>query len=257
MEKISIAILTKNEEKYIRMCLESVAWADEIVILDGFSTDGTVKICQEYTDKIHQRKFSGSFPKERQFLLSKVKNRWVFMVDADMVIPEKLKDEIMHRSSTEEINNYAAFNFRGLTIYLGKPIRHSSWFDPTYTRLFNKEKGKYDTNLKYIDNFVPEGKIGVMDNYILHYGFETLSEHLTRIDRYTSLNAEDLYTKGVRIKPGNILWFLWIRTIVIFFYKFIYKKGFLDGIHGFIVCSISAFCYLISYLKLWEIQKKK
>lgn len=257
MEKISVGIITKNEEKHIRQCLESVKWADEIVIVDGFSTDKTIKISQEYTDKIYQREFSGSFAKERDFLLSKTSNKWVFMVDADMVVPENLKQEILEKFTNKSINNYSAFNFRALTIYLGKPIRHCGWFDPSYTRLFNKEKGEYDTELKYIDNFIPEGRVGIMKNYLIHYGFESLSEHLIRIDRYTTLNAEDLYSKGIRITLLNIIYYFLFKPTAVFLYKFIYKLGFLDGIHGFIVCSISAFVYLISYFKLWEIQKNK
>lgn len=252
MEKLSAALIVKNEEKFIRQCLESLKWADEIVILDGFSSDRTVEICREYTEKVFQRPFSGSFNEERQFLLSKADNDWVFMVDADMVVPAATRDEIKAFLSSGRTGEYAAFNFRGLTIYLGRAIRHCGWYDASYTRLFNKKKGAYDTRLKYIDNFVPAGRAGVMKEPLIHYGFETFSEHVMRIDRYTTLNAEDLRIKGVRITPLNSIWYFVGKPAAVFLYKYLYKAGFLDGAHGFAVCSISAFVYLISYFKLWE-----
>lgn len=252
MEKLTAALIVKNEERFIRQCLESLKWVDEIIILDGFSTDRTVEICREYTDKVFQRPFSGSFNEERQFLISKADNDWVLMVDADMLVPPEAAGEIRAVLSPDAAAGYAAFNFRALTIYLGRPIRHCGWFAPEYTRLFNRKKGSYDTRLKYIDNFVPAGRTGVMKEHLIHYGYETVSEHVARIDRYTTLNTEDLRIKGVGITPVNAFWYFFAKPAAVFFYKYFYRRGFLDGAQGFIVCSISAFVYLISYFKLWE-----
>lgn len=256
MERISVGLIVKNEEKHIRQCLENLTWADEIVILDGYSTDRTLDIAREFTDKIYQKEFSGSFPQERQYLLTKTSNKWVFMVDGDMVIPEELKEEIKERFSSS-VDEYAAFNLRHLNIYLGKEIRHCGWYEPNNTRIFNKEKGNYDTHMKYIDTFMPQGDIGIMSNHILHFGFETISEHLLRMDRYSTLNAQDLETKGYRISVFNSFYSFIIRPLIIFLYKFIYKRGFLDGREGLIICFMSAVTYAVSYFKLWEMQKRR
>jgi len=254
-QQISAALIVRNEEKYIRQCLDSIKWTDEIVIVDGYSTDKTVEICKEYTDKIYQKNFEG-FNIERQYLLSKCSNKWVLMVDADMIIPEETKNEIIAKLNEDNLDKFAAYNFRTLNIYLGKEIKHCGWFDPTFTRFFNKEKGGYDTRLKYIDNFIPTGKIGIMKNYIIHYGFETISEHFSRMDRYSTLNAYDLQIKGVKVKPHNILYYFGIKPVLIFIYKYFYKLGFLDGFPGFCISALSGITYFVSYLKLYEMQKK-
>ena len=148
--KLSAALIVKNAEAHIHECLESLKWADEIVILDGMSTDKTVEICREFTDKVFRREFV-SFTEERQALLGKTSYGWVFMVDGDMVVPVELAREIRTVLENPECSGY---NMRGLTILFGKPVKHCGWFEPTYLRLFNKEKGAYDTKLKYIDNFI-------------------------------------------------------------------------------------------------------
>ncbi len=255
MNKISVVILTKNEEKYIRNALESVKWLDEIIIVDGFSTDRTLEIAREFTDKIYQKNFT-SFPEQRQDALKFTSNAWVFMVDADMVVPQELKEEILQQFS-RPVDEYAAFNLRFLNIYLGKKIKHCGWYDPNNTRLFNKEKGNYNTRLKYLDTFMPKGKIGLMKNHILHFGLENVSEYVIRLERYSTLNAEDLMIKGYRISGFNIFFYFLIKPTLVFLYKFIYKRGFLDGIEGLMVCLTSAISYCISYLKLWEIQRKR
>lgn len=254
MNKISVVILTKNEEKHIRGCLESVKWADEIIILDSFSADHTVEIAREFTDKIYQRDFTG-FPQQRHDALQFTSNSWVFMVDSDMVIPRELREEIKDTFS-RSIGEYSAFKFRFLTVYFGKEIRHCGWYDPNNTRLFNKEKGNFNTSLRYLDDFIPKGKVGVMKNHILHFGQENISEYVIRLERYSTLNAEDLMSKGYRISYFNIYFYFLIKPMMVFLYKFIYKRGFLDGVGGLMVCITSAITYCISYLKLWEKQKK-
>ncbi|MBN1871175.1 MAG: glycosyltransferase [Candidatus Omnitrophica bacterium] len=254
-EKISVALIVKNEEEHIRQCLESLYWADEIVVLDGFSTDRTLEIVRQYTDKIYQKKFEG-FPREREYLLTKTANDWVFMVDADMVIQPPLIKEIEEEFS-KSLQRYSACTFRFLNIYLGKEIRHCGWYDPNNPRLFDKRKGKYDTKMKYIDSFIPDGRVKVMRNDILHYGFKSINEHFARVNRYSELNAEDLNTKGIRINNFNIAYYFILKPILVFLYKYVYKKGFLDGIVGLILCLMAAITYRVSYFKLWELQKKK
>ena len=253
-ERITAALIVKNEIKYIRQCLESLDWVDEIVVLDGYSTDGTLDIIREYDVKLFQKRFEG-FPKEREYLLTKASNDWVFMVDADMVIPKELRLEI-ERSLTEDISRYSAFTFRFLNIYLGKYIRHCGWYDPNNPRLFNKRKGRYDTQMKYIDSFIPDGQIKVMKNHILHYGFETVQEHYLRVDRYAALNAEDLRTKGLEIRIFNMPYYFIFKPLAVFIFKYFFKRGFLDGTTGLVLCLMAAVTYQLSYFKLWEAQRR-
>ncbi len=249
MEKLSAALIVKNSEAHIRECLESLKWADEIVILDGFSTDKTVDICREFTDKVYQKEFTG-FNEERQELLSRTANKWVFMVDSDMVIPKELFEEIMKVMENPLCSGY---NMRALTLLWGKPVKHSGWFAPGYLRLFNKEKGGYNTKLKYLDLFiVKEGETGVLKNHLVHYGYNSLKEYVDKVNRYTTLDAQDLNTKGVKFSLLKII----LRPPAIFFNRYIYKLGFLDGMTGLIIAIFTTYTYIVSYLKLWELQKK-
>jgi glycosyltransferase involved in cell wall biosynthesis len=248
MEKLSAALIIRNQEEHLRECLSSLTWADEIVVLDGFSTDNTVPICREFTDKIYQRTFT-SFNEERQALLEKTSQPWVLMIDGDMVVPKKLIEEIQKLTPD---STCAGYTMRALTTFLGREIRHCGWFEPTFLRLFNKEKGGYDVRLKYIDHFiVREGTVGILRNHLLHYGYKDIKEYLDKINRYTSLDAEDRDAKGLAISPVMTA----VRPVFIFVYKYIWQRGFLDGIPGLIICLFSGFTYLVSYYKLWELRR--
>ena len=157
MNKLSVAIITKNEQENIRRCLNSLKWADEIVVLDGYSSDRTIEICREFTDKIYQKEFE-CFPKERAYVLAKTSCPWVLSVDADMYFPESMCKEI--KDILREGPRYDAFLLKGLTIFLGKEIKHCGWFDCRYLRLFNKDKGHYDLSLRCYDPFIVNGNIG-------------------------------------------------------------------------------------------------
>ncbi|HCG76367.1 MAG: glycosyltransferase family 2 protein [bacterium (Candidatus Ratteibacteria) CG_4_9_14_3_um_filter_41_21] len=254
MEKLSVAIITKNEEKSIGRCLESLKWVDEIVVLDGYSTDRTVKICKNYTNKIYQKQFE-SFPVERDFVLKKTSHRWVLSVDADMYFLPEICEEI--KTVLKSDIKYDAFLMRGLTVFLGKEIRHCGWFDLRYLRLFNKEKGNYDLNLKCIDPFIIKGEIGYLKNHFIHYGGDSFSEYFGKIKRYSYLTALEYKTKGLRIQPYNCLFYLFLKPLLVFIYKYIVKRGFLDGIVGFLVCVNSAITYFASYSTFWDIQRKE
>ncbi|MHB9155610.1 MAG: glycosyltransferase family 2 protein [Endomicrobiales bacterium] len=249
MEKLSAALIVKNQEEHIEECLSSLKWADEIVILDGMSTDRTVEICRRFTGRVFQREFT-SFNEERQAVLEKTANRWVFMVDGDMVVPEPLAREIRR---VLEAPQCAAYAMRALTFLFGRPIRRCGWFEPDFLRLFDKEKGGYDTRLKYIDHFiVREGETGVLENHLIHYGYKDLAEYLNKINRYTTLDAQDLHLKGRTMPPGKAI----VKPVFIFLYKYFYRRGFLDGVPGLIISLLSSFTYLISYFKLWELRRK-
>jgi len=253
MEKLSVALITKNEESTIANCLESLKWADEIVVLDGFSTDKTVEICKRYTDKIYQKKFE-SFPHERQFVLEKTSHKWVLSVDADMVFPQAICEEIQEILRSEI--KVDAFLTAGLTVFLNKEVRYCSWFDKRYTRFFNKEKGSYDLNYSVLDVFQIKGPKGKMKNFFYHYAKEDFIDYFGKIKRISYLTALEYKMKGVKINSLNVVYYLLIKPILIFFYKYFYKRGFLDGTVGLIVCINSAISYFVAFAALWDIQRK-
>jgi glycosyltransferase involved in cell wall biosynthesis len=254
MEKLSVALITKNEEKVIGQCLECLKWADEIVVLDGFSTDSTVEICQQYTKNIYQKEFE-SFPKERDFILKKTSHKWVLSVDADMYFPPEICEEI--RDILVKGPKYDGYLCRGLTIFLDKEIRHCSWFDSRYLRFFNKEKGSYDLNYVALDLFYLKGAKGHLKNYFLHYAKESFIDYFGKIKRLSYLTALEYQNKGVKIAGHSFFWFFFSKPMGIFLYKYIWKRGFMDGPEGLIVCINSAISYYVAYAALWDIQRKE
>lgn len=255
MNKLSVALITKNEEAVIGRCLESLKWADEIVILDGCSTDRTLEIGKKYTDKIYQKEFE-SFPKERAYVLGKTSHKWILSVDSDMYFPNEICTEIKELLKTDI--DYDAFLMKGLTIFLGQEIKHCGWYDLRYLRLFNKEKGSYDvTTLTVLDPFKVNGKIGSLKNHFLHYGGDSFVDYFGKIKRYSYLTALEYNNKGLKITSLNAIFYLFFKPLLIFFYKYIYKRGFLDRIPGLLVCINSAISYYVAYSTLWDIQRKE
>lgn len=251
MEKLTVALLVKDQEEHIGACLESVKWADEIVILDGFSKDRTVEICRRYTGNVYQKAFEG-FNTERTFLLGKASNKWVFFIDSDMLITPELAAEIKETLAGPRCSGY---RIKGLTMYLGRGIHHCGWFDPVYLRLFNREKGYYDEKMMYIDNFIiSEGQVGELKSHFIHHGYRDITEHIAKMNRYTSLDSLDLEAKGLALTPLNAPYYLAVRPALVFAYKYFYKAGFLDGYPGFVVSALSAVTYMLSAMKLAERQ---
>lgn len=253
MEKLSVAIITKNNQDVIGRCLESLQWADEIVVLDGYSTDRTVEICRRFTDKVYQKEFE-SFPAERDYVLKRTSYSWILSADADMVFPSEFCEEVRHVLEAPGHDGYLA---RGLTTFLGREIRHCGWFDRRYLRLFNKEKGGYDLTLSVLDLFtVRTGNVGQLRHHFLHVPAEPFIDYFGKIARYAQLTAREYRAKGVRIRPANCWWYLIAKPVAVFLDKYVLKRGFLDGIPGLLVCLNSAISYYCSYAALWDMQRQ-
>lgn len=253
MEQLSVAIITKNNEAVVGRCLQSLRWADEIVVLDGFSTDRTVEVCRQFTDKIYQKEFE-SFPIERDFVLKRTSHSWVLSVDADMVFPAEFCEEVRQVLASPQHDGYLA---RGLTIFLGREIRHCGWFDCRYLRLFNKEKGGYDLTLSVLDLYtIPAGNIGRLRHHFCHFQDESFIDYFGKIKRYSQLTAKEYRVKGVEITPANCWWYLIVKPMAVFVHKYVLKRGFLDGIPGLLVCLNSAVSYYSSYAALWDMQRQ-
>lgn len=254
-EKLSVALIAKNAEQHIGLCLRSVTWADEIVLLDGHSTDRTREIAEAFGAKVVEKDFE-SFPAERQYILSHTSHDWVLSLDADMIVPPPLAKEIQNLlAAAPECNGYL---IRCLNHFLGREIRHCSWFDHRFLRLFNKRKGAYDLSKKVLDPFICEGKVGKLKNYLVHHQTESLEEYLEKItNRYAPYTADEYFSMGVRMRWWNIPWYFAVRPALIFVYKYIWKRGFLDGLPGFVICLNSSILYYFVFSIMWNRQNSK
>ena len=252
---LSVALIAKNASAHIGMCLRSVTWADEIVLLDGHSTDTTREIARSFGAKVIEKDFE-SFPVERQYVLDHTTHNWVLSLDADMIVPPPLAREIQEVLAKGP--GYDAYRMRCLNHFLGRAIKHCSWFDYRFLRLFDKQKGAYDLSKRVLDPFICTGKVGKLKNYLVHHQTESLEEYLQKLTmRYTPLTADEYALKGVRIMWWNIPWYFGLKPWLVFFYKYFLKRGFLDGVPGFIICLNSAILYYLIFSVMWDRQRGK
>jgi glycosyltransferase involved in cell wall biosynthesis len=248
MIPVSVVIVTRNEEKNIGDALESVKDFEDIVVVDSFSEDRTVEICKKYTYRVYQHEWQG-YAKQKQMAVDYAEKPWVLILDADERVTQRLKSEIM-----EEIKNasFSGFYIPRKNFFLGKWIRHGGW-RPDYTlRLFLKDMA-FIEDRKVHEKVVVKGKVGYLKNPLEHYTYRTVSDYIKKMDRYSTLSAEELREKGVN--PGLIT--MVVHPLSTFFKMFFLRGGFMDGIHGLILAILYSYYTLLKYLKLWESSSHK
>lgn len=222
MTTLSAIIITKNEENNIRRTLESIQWVDEIIVIDSQSTDNTVNICKEYTDKVFICDWPG-FGKQKQRALDKVTKEWVLSLDADEVVSEALKESIIKTISKPA---YDAYSMRIQLYFYGKRIRFAVGSDQ-HTRLFKAKTCHFTPNAVH-EKIVHPGKAGKLKGTLDHYSFSDLNTLVGKMNHYTAISAEQKYTSGKRpsiFRP--IFSGLWT-----FLHLYIIKGGFWDGAEG-------------------------
>jgi len=250
MSKLSVIIITYNEEENIKHCLESVKWSDEIVIVDSFSSDKTVEIAREFTPKVFQNKWT-NFSEQKNLALEKASNEWVLSVDADEMATAKLKEEILTILNSE-FPSFNGYYIPRRNHYLGRWIRHCGWYPDYKLRLFRRVKGRFNERTVH-ESVVIEGRKGHLKSHLNHYSYKNLSDHLGRIDKFSSLAAEEMFTQGKRARVFDLLF----RPLTRFIKMYLINRGYLDGIYGLIVSLMGSFYVFMKYLKLWELLKAR
>ena len=249
MNKLSVVIITKNEEANIRRCLDSVAWADEIVIIDSQSEDKTLEIAREFPVKVYSPEWKGYGPAKQEGVKHTTYN-WILSVDADEVVTADLKQEIQQVLNTE--SPVSGYYMPRMTNFLGKWIHHSNWYPDYVLRLFNKEKGNFNSNVVH-EAIEVSGETAYLKNDLLHYSYPSLDEYFRKFNIYTLMGAEELLKKG---KKAGIFEFS-IKPMAAFIKHYILKKGFLDGLEGFLISFLSAVAVMVKYAKLRELIRKQ
>jgi len=247
MNKISVTIITKDEEKNISDCLKSVQWADEIIIVDSESSDRTVELAKQFTDKIFIRKWEGYVPQKR-YALSLATNEWVLSLDADERVTPELKDEIINLSPGE----FSGFKIRRKNFLLNKEITSCGWEKDYQLRLMRKDKASLSDRLVH-EKFIVDGQVDKLKNPMIHYTFSSFSVYFSKINHYSSLKAQELLTK--KKKVGG--WTIFSHTVSAFFAFFFIRRGFKDGVYGLIISLLHSVSTMMNYIKLWELQNRK
>lgn len=248
--RISAAIITFNEEKNIRGCLGSIKWVDEIIVVDSFSTDKTVEICREYTDRVIQREWSGHV-KQKQFALEQATGDWILSLDADERLSqeaaEEIKSRVLHSSPSVD-----GFILPRQSYYLKRWINHGGWYPDSKLRLVRRGRARWGGDDPH-DKLIINGKTGRLRGKILHYVYSDISHQLKTVDSFSRISAEQWHKDGKKFN----LFFLLFRPPIRFLEMYIWKKGFLDGMPGFIIAVVSSYYIFLKYAKLWELQKVK
>lgn len=246
---ISAVILTKNEEKNIEACLTSIAWCDEKIIIDDHSEDKTVELAKKKGAKVFSRAMRGDFSDQRNFGLSKTSGDWVLFIDADERVSSALWYEIMQYTS-ESIEEYTGFYIKRLDTMWGKILRHGEMGNIVLLRLAKKGAGKWEGNVH--ERWNVQGKTTLLKNPLDHFPHNTVTEFLKEINFYTDLRAEELFKKKTSVN--------WLAIIVYpkakFILNYFFRRGFLDGLPGFVVAMLMSFHSFLVRGKLWLLWQK-
>lgn len=248
-QKISVCIICGNEIKNIERCLKSVTWADEIVVLDSFSTDGTYDIARRYTDKVFRHEWLG-YIGQKKLVAEKAAGPWILFVDADEEVSDKLRAEIEGLFSKPLPDDVHGFNFPRLVFYLGRWIWHGDWYPDMKLRLFLKRFGECGGEEPH-DRIIVEGKVLNLHGPLNHYTYEGISDQIAQINKFSTISADT----NKRRKAGA--WRIVFHPLFRFIKCYFLKRGFLDGIPGLIIAVNVAFGTFAKYAKLWDVQRRE
>lgn len=249
MEKISVVIITFNEARNIARCLDSVIdIADDIVVVDSFSTDQTQEICKLKGVRLYQTQWQG-YSVTKNYGNSLAIHNYIFSIDADEALSDELKKEIITLKNSAKLSD--AYYVKRLTNYCGSWIRHCGWYPDTKLRLWNKQKGKWEGNIHEEVKMESNSVTHTLKADLHHYSYYSVHQHINQANKFTDLTALEAFNKG---KKAGILKIIF-SPIIKFKRDYFLKLGFLDGYHGFIICAISAFATFLKYTKLHELHK--
>ena len=249
MRPLSVVIITFNEERNIGRCLASVREiADDIVVLDSFSTDGTEAIVRAAGARFFQHSFDGHIEQKNRAITHAL-HPFVLSLDAD----EALDEPLLLSVKAAKAGTADGYTMNRLTNYCGTWIRHGGWYPDRKLRLWDSRKGAWGGSNPHDRYILQEGSSTEhLEGDILHYGFNTISEHIRQVDYFTDIAAKAKHAKGQR---GSMLKVLF-APVVKFFWDYFLRLGFLDGYHGFVIARISAHAKFLRYAKLRALSKR-
>jgi glycosyltransferase involved in cell wall biosynthesis len=243
--KITATVITFNEEHNIAAALESLPWADEIIVVDRESTDRTVELARQFTDRVFIREWQG-YSAQKNFAADQAQNEWIFSLDADERVSPELAAGIARLKQAPD-PRAGGFEMARLTFYLGRWIRHSGWYPDRKLRLYDRRRGRWEGDYVH-EALEVDGPIERLSGNILHYTVRSASEHHARLDRYTSLAAAQERANGKHASIVSLV----LSPVWALLRSYVLKLGFLDGIQGLAIARFAASYAFLKNLKLWE-----
>jgi len=243
-----VLLPTFNEESHIEACLESVKWADEILVVDSFSTDRTLEIARRYGAKVIQHEYVNS-ASQKNWALPQCAHPWVLQIDADEVLESGASDEIISAVVAAPAD-VEAFKLPRRNHFSGRWIRHAGMYPDYQTRLLRRDAARWaDRNVHA--HVQVSRQVGTLAHHILHDGAPFLSRQLRNLDRYTRYEADELRKQGRRFTWYRLLFRPWL----VFAYRYLWLQGWRDGWRGFLICAYLSVYSFFTYAKLLELNK--
>ncbi|KGL63088.1 glycosyltransferase family 2 protein [Polaribacter sp. Hel1_85] len=246
MTKITAIIPTLNEEIHIADAIKSVSFADEIIVIDSFSTDKTLEIAEKLNVKIIKRKFD-DFSSQKNFAINQAENDWIYLLDADERVTPKVEKEIIE--ALKDPKDFVGFYVRRTFYFCGKRVDYSGFQRDKVIRLFLKEYCKYSGLVH--EKIVTKGKLGFFKNKIDHFSYRNYDHYISKMNHYAAIKASELHEKGKKVNIYHVM----VKPTARFFIHYIIRLGFLDGFTGFLVAKTQAYGVLTRYIKLWLLNR--
>jgi glycosyltransferase involved in cell wall biosynthesis len=247
MPPVTVTVITKNEAAAIADALKSVSWADELIVLDAESDDDTVAIARQFTDRVYVRGWNG-YVDQKNHAASLASHDWIFSLDADERATPALRDEI--RAVLNGAPAVGGYRVPRVSFYFGRWIRTTDMYPDYQLRLYDRRKARWQG--MYVHESVRvDGAFGYLKNDLQHYPYRDLSEHLLRMDRYTTLAARQMLEQGKRATTLELLF----HPPVAFVRNYLLKGGFRDGRAGLVISLVNSYYVMLKFAKLWELQR--
>ncbi len=250
MSPLSVVMLTQDVEDKVAIALESAKWADEIIVVDAGSKDKTLEICRKYTDKIFHNDWPGTTTKQWNVGISKATCDWILLFASDEQIDQDLKKELKEVLAADTKADYDGYYVCMKNIYLGKWLKHGGLYPDRVSRLFRNGKGRYEDwehgTIKVA------GKLGNLNGHIIHYSYRNIAEVMEKMDRYTTLEAKRLFEHNFKFKRRFLITKPWRGFKKVYFKR----RGYRDGMQGFLFCVFTAIYRFLIYAKLWELKNR-
>lgn len=246
-ERLSVLILARNEEGQIGTCLEQVAWADEVLVVDDMSDDRTAAISRHYGARIVQRAFD-NFSDQANFGLKHLTGDWVLSLDADERVTEQLSGQI--QQVLKEKSPHAGFTFKRLNFFLGHRMRYGGWYHDVL-HLFRRGAGEFAGKVHHTPQL--NGSVGQLDAWVEHRPFQNLSQFIQRQNRYTSMEAREWFQQFGASRRGEVKGQVTRKPLKLFWKMYLKKQGFREGFHGFLFSFLFAWVHMIKWVKYDEL----
>ncbi|MDG1040099.1 MAG: glycosyltransferase family 2 protein [Polaribacter sp.] len=247
--KITAIIPTLNEEIHIENAIRSVDFADEIIVIDSFSTDQTIALAEKHNVKILQRVFD-DFSTQKNYAIDLAKNDWIYILDADERVTQLLKEEILsnHIAQSDCVGFYVKRTF----YFLEKKIKYSGWQRDKVVRLFHRKFCRYN-GVPVHELIESNGKLGFLKGKVDHFSYRDFDHYISKLNQYAGLQAQNLYQQNKKVTAYH----LFIKPPIRFFIHYIIRLGFLDGFAGFLIAKTQAYAVMTRYIKLWLLNNKR